>query len=151
MYVCIYIYIYIYTPAHSLQSELEINRKPKEEVVTLRKNPKQLKRRDRVERTTVFTRCVYCPLLCYLSFVFISSSGGTSLQLPGFLAPRLSGSLTPDPPNRQVSEPPAFWLSVSLALWLSVSLALWLSGSLALWLSGCLALWLPCIPDILNL
>ena len=31
-------------------------------------------------KDTVFTRCIYCPLLCYLSFLFTSSSGVIALD-----------------------------------------------------------------------
>ena len=62
------------------QSELELNRKRKEQVVTPRKNPTQRKRINRapliIENTTVFTRCVYCHPLCYFHSLPSSSSGG---------------------------------------------------------------------------
>ena len=64
-----------------VQPELEIDRARKEEVVTPRKHLKQRKRINRIPsnwKDAVFTRCVYCPLLCYLSFLFISSSGGSA-------------------------------------------------------------------------
>ena len=74
MYVIVtYIQLHV-TCHHMVQSELETNSKRKEEVATLRKNPKQ----HRIIRAHSFTRCVYCSLLCYLSLLYVSSSGGTT-------------------------------------------------------------------------
>ena len=65
----------------ALRAGLEIHRERKEEVVTPRKNLNQRKRTNRVPFNDERTRCsllfVYCSLLCYLSFPFISSSGGS--------------------------------------------------------------------------
>ena len=60
--------------AQGLHSELEINRRRKEEVVTKRKNPTQHKF---ITYAYFALRCIYCPRPCYLSFLFTSSSGGS--------------------------------------------------------------------------
>lgn len=60
-----------------LQSELKLNRKRRRSCDTAQEpNTTQTYKPRSFRKHTVFTRCVYCPLLCYLSFLLISSSGG---------------------------------------------------------------------------